>query len=280
MNFDLAGAVAVLTGAGSGMGAELAVQLAAKGANLALVDRDESGLQATVARLGGGGVKVSAHVMDVSYAAAIEAFPAQVLEVHGRVSVLINNAGVALVGTFEQASLADFEWLMNINFWGGVRLTHAFLPVLRREPMAQIMLVSSVFGLIGPPGQTAYAASKFALRGFGEALRHELGQGKIGVTIVHPGGVNTNIARSARIGEKMDRQAAQAGVKLFQKMLKTRADRAASRMLRGIERREKRVLIGADAYQIDAIQRLIPAGYWGVIRRGAGELGAVTTAEA
>jgi short-subunit dehydrogenase len=184
------------------------------------------------------------------------------------------------VGTFEQASLADFEWLMNINFWGGVRLTHAFLPVLRREPMAQIMLVSSVFGLIGPPGQTAYAASKFALRGFGEALRHELGQSKIGVTIVHPGGVNTNIARSARIGEKMDRQTAQAGVKLFQKMLKTKADKAASRMLRGIERRERRVLIGADAYQIDAIQRLMPAGYWGLIGRGAGELGAVTTAEA
>jgi len=277
LTFKLAGGVAVVTGAGSGMGAELAVQLAAKGVNLALIDRDEGGLQATVARAGGG-VKVSGHVVDVSDAGAVAALPARVVEAHGRVSVLVNNAGVALVGTFEQASLADFEWLMNINFWGGVRLTHAFLPVLRREAMAQIVLVSSVFGLIGPPGQTAYAASKFALRGFGEALRHELAESKIGVTIVHPGGVDTNIARSARIGEKMDPAAAQAGVKLFQKMLKTKADKAAARILKGIERREKRVLIGADAYQIDAIQRLMPARYWGLIGRGAGELDAVTKA--
>jgi len=261
------------------MGAELAVQLGARGTHLALVDRNEEGLKATAARVAGAGVKVSTHVMDVSDAAAIQALPAQVLEVHGRVSLLLNNAGVALVGTFEQASLADFEWLMNINFWGSVRLTHAFLPVLRREKVAQIMLVSSVFGLIGPPGQTAYAASKFALRGFGEALRHELGGGKIGVTVVHPGGVNTNIARAARVGEKMNAQEAAAGVKLFQKMLKTKADKAASRMLRGIERREKRVLIGADAYQIDAIQRLMPVGYWGLIGRAAGELEAVTKAK-
>lgn len=276
MGFDLAGAVAVLTGAGSGMGAELAVQLAAKGVNLALVDRDEGGLKADAARIGVGGVKVSTHVMDVADAAAVAAFPAEVLAAHGRVSVLINNAGVALVGTFEQASLADFEWLMNINFWGGVRLTHAFLPVLRREKAAQIMLVSSVFGLIGPPGQTAYAASKFALRGFGEALRHELGDSGIGVTIVHPGGVNTNIARSARIGEMMDKRAAQAGVALFQKMLKTGADKAASRIVKGLERRQKRVLIGADAYQIDAIQRMMPVGYWGLIGRGARPLDVVT----
>jgi short-subunit dehydrogenase len=278
LSFNLAGAVAVLTGAGGGMGAELAVQLAAKGTNLALVDRDGEGLRATAARIAGG-VKVSTHVMDVSDASAIEAFPATVLEAHGRVSVLISNAGVALAGTFEQASLADFEWLMNINFWGGVRLTHAFLPALRRERMAQIMLVSSVFGLIGPPGQTAYSASKFALRGFGEALRHELAQSGIGVTIVHPGGVNTNIARSARIGEKMDSRAALAGVALFQKMLKTKPDKAARRMLVGLERREKRVLIGADAYQIDAIQRVMPVGYWRVIGRGVGQLDAVTKAE-
>jgi short-subunit dehydrogenase len=280
MDLDLAGCAAVLTGAASGMGAELAVQLATKGANLALVDRNEAGLLATAARAARPGVKITTHVLDISDAAAVAAFPEQIVTAHGRVNVLVNNAGVALVGTFEQASLADFEWLMNINFWGAVRLTHAFLPVLRREPAAQVVLVSSVFGLIGPPGQTAYAASKFAIRGFGESLRHELGGTGIGVTIVHPGGIDTNIARSARVGEKMDVQSAQAGVALFQKMLKTKADVAARRILTGIEKREKRVLIGADAYQIDIIQRLMPVRYWGLIGRSAGNLDSITKAKA
>jgi len=219
-------------------------------------------------------------LLDVADEAAIRALPEAVLAAHGRASVLINNAGVALVGTFEQASLADFEWLMNINFWGGVRLTHAFLPLLRRQTAAQIVLLSSVFGLIGPPGQTAYAASKFALRGFGEALRHELAGTPVGVTLVHPGGIDTNIARSARIGEAVDPQAARAGVALFQKMLKTKADVAASRIIAGIEKRRKRVLIGADAYQIDVIQRAMPVGYWSVIGRGAGQLDSIIKAKA
>jgi short-subunit dehydrogenase len=281
MNFNLAGSVVVLTGAASGMGAELAVQLAAKGANLALADRNEAGLAATAARAARDGVKITTHVLDIADQAAVASFPDIVLAAHGRVNVLINNAGVALVGTFEQASLVDFEWLMNINFWGAVRLTHGFLPALRREPSAQIVLLSSVFGIIGPPGQTAYAASKFALRGFGEALRHELNGTGVGVTLVHPGGIDTNIAKSARVGEKMDFSAAQAGVALFQKMLKTKADVAARRIMSGIERREKRVLIGADAYQIDFIQRLLPVSYWGLIgRRAGGELDAITKAKA
>jgi short-subunit dehydrogenase len=280
MSFDLAGATIVLTGAASGMGAELAVQLAAKGANLALVDRNEAGLQATVARAQPRGTKLTTHVLDVSDPEAVAAFPAEVATAHGRVSVLINNAGVALVGTFEQASLADFEWLMNINFWGGVRLTHAFLPMLQRETAAQIVLLSSVFGIIGPPGQTAYAASKFAIRGFGESLRHELAGTGIGVTLVHPGGIDTNIARAARVGENMNHQAAQAGVALFQKMLKTKADVAAAKMIAGIEKRQKRVLIGTDAYQIDTIQRLMPVRYWDIIGKSAGGLDSITKAKA
>jgi short-subunit dehydrogenase len=279
MKFDLAGGVAVLTGAASGMGAELAVQLAPKLAGLALVDRNEAGLLATAARAARGGVKITTHVLDIADAAAVAAFPETVRAAHGRVNVLINNAGVALVGTFEQASLADFEWLMNINFWGAVRLTHGFMPLLRREAAAQIVLLSSVFGLIGPPGQTAYAASKFALRGFGESLRHELGGTGVGVTIVHPGGIDTNIARSARVGEKMDAGAAQAGVALFQKMLRTKADVAARRIVAGIETREKRVLIGGDAVQIDLIQRLLPVRYWSIIGRSAGGLDAITKAK-
>lgn len=279
MSFDVKGAVILLTGAASGMGAELAVQLAAKGAHLALVDRNETGLQAVAARARLAGTTITTHVLDIADEAAILALPAQIFAAHGRLSVLINNAGVALVGTFEQSSLKDFTWLMNINFWGAVRLTHAFLPLLRKEKAAQIVLLSSVFGLIGPPGQTAYAASKFAIRGFGEALRHELAQTHIGVTIVHPGGIDTNIARAARVGEKMDAAAAKAGVALFQKMLKTKADVAAAKIIAAVEKRSKRLLIGTDAYQIDTIQRLMPVKYWGLMSRRAGGLDSITQAK-
>jgi short-subunit dehydrogenase len=280
MAFDVKGSVILLTGAASGMGAELAVQLAAKGANLALVDRNETGLEAVAAKARAAGTTVTTHAFDVADEAAIAALPAKIYAEHGRLSVLINNAGVALVGTFEQSSLEDFTWLMNINFWGGVRLTHAFLPLLRKEKAAQIVLLSSVFGLIGPPGQTAYAASKFAVRGFGEALRHELAATKIGVTIVHPGGIDTNIARAARVGEKMDSGAAKAGVAMFQKMLKTKADVAAAKIIAAVEKRQKRLLIGADAYQIDTIQRLMPVTYWGLMARRAGGLDQITQAKA
>jgi len=279
MNLNLSGAVIVLTGAASGIGAQLAVQLAAKRANLALVDREADGLEAVAALARSAGTVVSTHVLDVADEAGAAALPAAVVAVHGRVTILINNAGVSLAGTFEDASLEDFAWLMNINFWGAVRLTHAFLPLLRVEPAAQIVLLSSVFGLVGPPGQTAYAASKFAIRGFGEALRHELETTRIGVTIVHPGGVATNIARASRIGKNVNPVAAQAGIAQFQKLLKTSPEAAAARIIQGLERGEKRVLIGADAYQIDIIQRLAPVRYWAVIGRSARKLSALTQAK-
>ncbi|HQT63041.1 MAG: acetoin dehydrogenase [Acidocella sp. 20-57-95] len=283
MSLSIVNSTILLTGAASGMGAALAVQLAAKGADLALLDRNAVGLEAVAAKARNAArthAKISTHALDVADAAAIIALPDVISDTHGKLDVLINNAGVALVGTFEQASLADFEWLMNINFWGAVRLTHAFLPMLRRAPAAQIMLTSSVFGIIGPPGQTAYAASKFALRGFGEALRHELAATNIGVTLIHPGGIDTNIARAARVGEKLDHAAAQSGVSQFQKMLKTKADIAAAKIITALEKRRKRLLIGADAYQIDAIQRLMPVNYWGLMARRASGLESITKAKA
>lgn len=279
MRINLSGAVIVLTGAASGIGARLAVQLAAKGASVALVDRDADGLEAVAARARAYGTAISSHLLDVGDASAIAALPAAVLAAHGRATVLINNAGVALAGTFEEASLEDFAWLMNINFWGAVRLTHAFLPMLRAEPAAQIVLLSSVFGLIGPPGQTAYAASKFAIRGFGEALRHELAETRIGVTIVHPGGVATNIVRNTRIGKNVDPVAARAGIAQFQKMLNMNPQTAAARLIGGVETRQKRVLIGADAYQIDIIQRFLPVRYWAVIGRRSRKLFKMTQAK-
>jgi short-subunit dehydrogenase len=278
MTFNIFGAVIVVTGAASGIGAALAVQLAAKGAKLALVDRNEADLETVAQQARAVGANVTTHVLDIADAAAIAALPAAVMEAQGGAAVLINNAGVALAGTFEQASLEDFEWLMNINFWGAVRLTYAFLPMLRMAPAAQIILTSSVFGLIGPPGQTAYAASKFALRGFGESLRHELEATNIGVTMIHPGGIATNIARDSRIGKNVNPIEARAGIAQFQKMLKTSPQAAAARIVTGLENRKKRILIGADAYQIDILQRLLPVRYWSLIGRSARKLSTLTQA--
>lgn len=278
MTLQLANITAVLTGAASGIGAALVPRLAAKGVHLALVDRDAAGLAAAAAAAAVFGNRVTTHELDIADAGEIALLAAAVQAAHGNAGLLLANAGVALVGTFEQASLADFEWLMNINFWGAVRLTHAFLPQLRAVPAAQVALTSSVFGLIGPSGQTAYAASKFALRGFGESLRHELSGTNIGVTVIHPGGVDTNIARGARIGAGMDPAAAKAGLALFQKMLRTSPDAAAAKIISAIEQRRPRLLIGRDAYQIDIIQRLLPTRYWRLIAPREAGLNTITQA--
>ena len=264
--FDLRGAVAVVTGAASGIGAALADLLARRGCDLALADVNGQGLGAVADGARERDVAVSEHVLDMREAARVAALPSEVLARHGRVSLLINNAGVALGGRFDQTSLEDFEWLFDVNFWGVVRATYAFLPVLRREPAAQIVNLSSVFGLIAPPGHVAYAASKFAVRGFSEALRHELDGSEVGVTVVHPAGIATAIAANARRGAGLPEEEARQFEDLFSKLLRIPPEQAAERIVRGVERREKRVLIGADAVQIDLIQRLLPVRYWGVLR--------------
>ena len=172
MAFSYAHSVAVVTGAASGIGAALSSALADRGADLALVDRDAAGLHRIAEAVAGSGRKISQHVLDITDAAKVEDLPRAVLAAHGRVSILINNAGVALAGNFEEVRPEDFDWLMDVNFGGTVRMTRAFLPLLRGEKDAALVNISSLFGLIAPPGQTAYAASKFAVRGFTEALRH------------------------------------------------------------------------------------------------------------
>jgi short-subunit dehydrogenase len=266
--FNLSGGVAVVTGAASGIGAALSRGLAARGCHLALADRDAAGLATSAATAREKGVKVSEHVLDVSDASAIAAIPDQVLAQHGRVNVLINNAGVALGGTFAQTDLADFEWLMNINFYGVVRMTHAFLPYLQREQKAQVVNISSVFGIIAPPGQTAYCASKFGVRGFSESLRHELVDTGIGVTVVHPGGVATNIAESARNPKGLNSDEVERRRMRARQMLTLSPDIAAATIIEGIETRAWRVLIGSDAKKIALLQRLFPVRYWNIIRRG------------
>ncbi len=269
MKFPLANGVAVISGAAGGIGGALAQSLAERGCHLALADVRAEGLSAAAAKARARGVRVTEHVFDIADAAAIRALPEAVLAAHGRVTVLINNAGVALGGSFDEVSEEEFAWLFAINFWSVVRMTKAFLPALRRESAAQVVNLSSVFGIIGPPGQCAYSASKFAVRGVSEVLRHELEEenSPVRVSVVHPGGVRTGIARNARVAAaaKTELLSAQAG--RFEKLLRLPPEEAASQIVRGLERRQRRILVGADARQIDFIQRLSPANYWSILRK-------------
>ncbi len=265
----LRGGVAVITGAASGIGAALAVDLARRGMHLALVDLNAAGLEATAAKARAAGVMVSTHAMDVADHAAVAALPAAVLAAHGHVTVLVNNAGVALGGLFEQVDAADFDWLMAINFGATVRLTRAFLPVLAREAAAQVVNVSSIFGVIAPPAQTAYAASKFAVRGFSESLRHELEMNgsPVGVTIVHPGGVRTAISENARLAKGLNPEDVQRERANWRSLLALAPETAADVIATAIERRDPRVLVGKDAKAAALVQRLFPVTYWKHVAR-------------
>jgi len=269
MTFPLRDGVTVVTGAAKGIGAALAMRLASRGCRLALVDRARDALAAVASAARKTGVAVSEHAADVADPAAADTLREAVLAEHARASVLINNAGVALLGRFDEVSLADMEWLFAINFWGTVRMCKAFLPVLRREPVAQIVNLSSIFGIVAPAGQTAYAASKFAVRGFSEALRHELEDTGVGVSVVHPGGIRTSIAASARIAAAVDPQDAAERVARFDAMVRTSPEDAAARIVEGIERRQKRIRIGRDAMRLDWMQRMFPVSYWALMKRRA-----------
>ena len=268
-SFALRGAVVLLTGAASGIGAALAPLLAGRGAHLALVDQDGDALQAVAALARQQGVSVSSHVLDLARPDAGAVLHDAVLASHGRASVLVNNAGVALGGSFAQVSETDFDWLMSINFGAVVRLTRAFLPLLSREPAAQIVNLSSIFGIIAPPGQTASCASKFAVRGFSESLRHELQMAgsPVGVTLVHPGGVRTRIADNARVATGVSEAERALRREAAQQLLTLPPEQAAARILQGIERREPRVLVGSDAVRAAFLQRLFPVGYWAPMAR-------------
>jgi len=270
MLFPLRGAIVVITGAASGIGAALAVCLAGRGAHLALADRNAAGLEAVARQVAVSGVRVSTHVLDLTDWAALEALPEAVLAIHPRVNVLVNNAGVALAGNFADVTIEDAEWLFAINFWAPVRLTRAFMDMLGREKAAHIVNVSSLFGLVAPPGQAAYCAAKFALRGFSEALRHELAGGPISLTVVHPGGVRTDIANSARIPAGIDPAMARSQIKAFNTFLRTPPEIAAELIARAIERRSARLLIGQDATVAAFFQRLFPARYWHFIKPDSG----------
>lgn len=255
--------VAVVTGAGSGIGRALAKRFAAEGiAGLAIADVNREGLDETAAML--GDTTVSQHVVDVSDRTAMQAFVDAVISEHGRVTHVINNAGVALGGTLREVTLDEIEWLMGVNFWGVVHGTKLFLPHLEKEPEAHIVNISSLFGLVAPPGQTAYCASKFAVRGFTEALRHELEGMNIAVSSVHPGGVRTNIANNARIAANTEHTAEEIERRLKRinrNLSTTTPDRAAEIIIKGIKKRSPRIIVGPDAQLLSWIQRLFPKRY-------------------
>ncbi len=261
--------VAVVTGAGSGIGRALARDLAARGADLALADVNADAVAETALLARPFGTRITAHALDVSVEAAVAAFAREVQAAHGRASLLINNAGVALGGTFDEVSTADLEWIMGVNFWGAVYGCARFLPLLRRERAAHIVNLSSVFGLIAPPGQMGYAASKFALRGFSEALRAELRGTGVGLSVVHPGGIKTGIARRARVGSLSKRSPEEVAreTAAFERTFVTSPLDAAARILNGVERGEGRILIGRDAHILDLVQRLFPVRYLDVLAR-------------
>jgi short-subunit dehydrogenase len=268
---EFAGNAAAVTGAASGIGRALSLQLAARGCDLALADLDEAGLGTLAEELTRTYQrKVLTRRIDVADGSQVQEFAREATSAFPRLCLLINNAGVALQGQFEELELAQIQWLMGINFWGVVYGTHAFLPHLQRQPQAHIVNLSSIFGIIGPPGNCAYAASKFAVRGFSESVRHELAANNspVHLSVVHPGGVKTNIARNSQAGAHLRDRGDRAQVlERFEQMARTTPHDAAKRIIRGIERNEPRILIGVDARIMDWIQRLRPARYWALLAR-------------
>jgi short-subunit dehydrogenase len=270
--YTFAGGTAVVTGAASGIGEALAVQLAARGSSLVLVDRDKDRLEDLAGRLRSAhpALPLVTHVADLSDDAQTDALAATLAAEHPETTLLVNNAGVALGGRLDQVSLEDFDWVMSVNFRSVVRLTHALVPVLTSHPGSHLVNVSSVFGIFAPAGQAAYAASKFAVRGFTEAVRHELAEDGVGVTVVHPGGIKTRIAESARVGSGVSREEYEQGQRQFRKLLSIPPEVAAAKIIAAIEKRRPRLLIGWSATVPDVLVRLMPGGYWKLIARQAG----------
>lgn len=275
--------VAAITGAGSGIGRALAIHLAKMGCHVALSDVNLKALAQTQELLVGFDVKVTTAVLDVSDKAAVNAWAQSVMVDHGKVNFIFNNAGVALYSTVEGSSVDEIEWVMDINFWGVVYGTKAFLPLIKNSVKqskadaiehGHIINISSLFGLTAQPSQSAYNASKFAVRGFTESLRQELDIQRCGVstTCIHPGGIKTNIANSARgndsIGD-LGMGTSDKAIRSFNKFLKFDVNDAGWIILQATATDQRRCLIGQDAKIIDAIQRVFPAHYGAIVYRAA-----------
>lgn len=256
----LSGKVAAITGAASGIGRALAINLAYEGCHVAISDVDGAGLKETANMIGNQNVRVSSHVVDVSNREQVERYASEVVKDHGCVHLVINNAGVSVSETLEDITYNDFEWLMNINLWGVIYGSKVFLPYLKQQDEAHIVNISSLYGIITPPCNGAYCTSKFAVRGFTETLDQELKDTPVRVTCVHPGGIKTNIARNARFYKASDRSVTRdEAVAIFDRfMTRTTADKAAKIIIKGIKKDKHRIMVGADAVILDILKRLLP----------------------
>ncbi|MFW1799503.1 SDR family NAD(P)-dependent oxidoreductase [Acinetobacter nematophilus] len=257
--------VAAITGAGSGMGQQLAILLAKAGCHLSISDVNEKGLAETIELVKPYNVRVTSKKVNVANVEEMRTWAAETVQNHGSVNMIFNNAGVALGSTVEGATYEELEWIMNINFWGVVYGTKEFLPYIKKTGDGHIINISSLFGLTAQPTQSAYNASKFAVRGFTESLRQELDIENCGVSAlcVHPGGIRTNIANDARMNDSLrslgmnpDKSA-----KAFNKLLRMPPEDAAQQMLDAVLKNKRRLLIGNDAKTLDLIQRVLPTGY-------------------
>ena len=252
------GRVGAITGAAAGIGRALAIDLASRGCHLALSDVDTEGLAETVQRCEGHGVKVTSQYVDVADRDAMMAWADAVVAEHGSVNMVFNNAGVAVGYDVATMSFEDWDWLIGINLGGVVNGTKAFLPHLEASGEGHVINISSVFGLISVPGQSAYNAAKFAVRGFTDCLRMELDAGGscVSSTTVHPGGIKTNIARNGRLDPEATARSGRDPVEGFDRLARTTPEKAAEVILGAVERDRRRVVIGADGVVIDLISRL------------------------
>ncbi|HEX4868767.1 MAG TPA: SDR family NAD(P)-dependent oxidoreductase [Acidimicrobiales bacterium] len=265
--------VGAVTGGGSGIGRAVATELARRGAEVALCDVDEAGLAETAAQISSTGTRVSTQRVDVADRRAVEEWADKVAADHGKVNLIVNNAGVALGANVETMSYEDLEWLMGVNFWGVVHGTKAFLPHLRAAGEGHIVNISSVFGMVGIPSQSAYNAAKFAVRGFTEALRLELDAdgGKVSCTTIHPGGIKTNIARNGRFDDATMSELGQDADKLIEateRAFRTTPEKAAQVILDAVQADKRRAFIGADAQMFKLMAMLPPGVYQNAIRLG------------
>ena len=259
------GKVAAITGAGSGMGEALAISLSQQGCAVAIADVDADKLEHTANQI--NGVEVSKHLVDVADRVQVEQFATDVIAHHGRVNMIFNNAGVSVTDTVSHMSYENFEWLMDINFWGVVYGSKAFLPYLEQVSEAQIINTASIFGVIAVPTQAAYNASKFAVRGFTYAMREELIETNIGVSCVQPGGVKTNIAQASRYYPNDNTSASKEEFTArFEDMAKLTPAQAAEQILRGVLLNKAQILVGRDAKVVATIERLMPVSYLKVLR--------------
>jgi short-subunit dehydrogenase len=267
---SLADKVVVVTGAGSGIGRALAVNLARRGSLLALSDVDEAGLAETVelARRAGA-VDVRSDRLDVADRDAMGRYALDVVQQFGRVNVIINNAGVSLTGDFTDLEYNDIDWIVGVNFWGVLYGTKEFLPHLIASGDGHVVNLSSLFGLISIPGQSIYNATKYAVRGMTEALREEMlvAGHPVGVTSVHPGGIKTAIARNSRVSAKEDKAAT---ADLFDtKLAKMAPEKAAEIIVNGILKNRARVLVGLDAHALHHMAKLLGSRYQDVVAKAS-----------